>query len=967
MADGPRSPRRERNPVSFTADSTAMSTPPLKRVQTSGSAAEPLQRTGSGQRRTSDAASESTPGAGGGQEGSPQQRATSHLGAARPNRRRSGTVGSMAAPKDAAAVGGRKAPGSSFALPQRQRKSMAVDAQGQPPLEQQLSPAAPVPDQGGSRFAAQEPQPTLQSPLGGGDATLLVQMQQMNARMSALENAVRALPGLIAERLKGSGASAPSSPGPLVAASGSWRQQVATNAVVSAFARRRQQHNQEAARQPAEGRPYGGIGGVLGPGRRPRPHWNNIAVAAKVTSHRRSLNDAGSEGASDLEGGIQRVASDLSSRSPSDAVRPLPLKKKKLSLFSTVAKLRSEAAAVPELLCPRSPTNQRQQTVLELELPTTEDVDGQALQEMNCISSPTAASRPKQAFPTSPIVSTPLAGDGERRTSRRASQRRAESRLSDASTQHRASLTQSEADVANVPRRSSVALISVPAQPQEEQRTGLAQLRHQWRQFVEGKELLLPDSDLMTTVDCLFLITVLLESFEVGVHIGANAWDHSPSAALTALFAAGTVVATLWMVLRFRLAVLNAWELIDSDGRRVAHLYMRWWFPFDVLHCIPFDLICLSASSYAFRVLACLRLLRIARMRVLFRSSNPLLTARPIRGLLMFSYYLLGHHGAACLWMLLAKRDDHYNSWQLGMYWAVQTTTSVGYGDLSDGEDASSLLRWYTVACMACGVIGVSYFISVASVQLLSADVMEAKVREKKQKLNSLMVTYAIPWEVQKEAFVLYPSMLAATTEDFAEVIQVFPTFMQEKIGRYVRTKLLRTVPMFRGAERECVEDLADCMEEDIYQPHEYIMKAGEIGREMFFLAHGVVEVLVVDQATGEEKQVVILRDGSWFGEIAVLKETTRTASVRTITVCDLFCLGAEDFQRILAAHPESNFEKMIRKEVDRRIREATAQAAVPTSPVTPGGDSRDSVEVHPLPGSPGENYRVGGEDEQPD
>eukprot|EP00661_Eupelagonemidae_sp_cell13_P004096 gene4097-biopygen3874 len=37
--------------------------------------------------------------------------------------------------------------------------------------------------------------------------------------------------------------------------------------------------------------------------------------------------------------------------------------------------------------------------------------------------------------------------------------------------------------------------------------------------------------------------------------------------------------------------------------------------------------------------------------------------------------------------------------------------------------------------------------------------------------------------------------------------------------------------------------------------------------------------------------------NGSWFGEIALLRETARTASVRTITACDLFCLQKEDFQ----------------------------------------------------------------------
>lgn len=92
---------------------------------------------------------------------------------------------------------------------------------------------------------------------------------------------------------------------------------------------------------------------------------------------------------------------------------------------------------------------------------------------------------------------------------------------------------------------------------------------------------------------------------------------------------------------------------------------------------------------------------------------------------------------------------------------------------------------------------------------------------------------------------------------------------------------------------------------------------------------------------------MVMLREGSWFGEIAILKETTRTASIRTITACDLFILQKEDFQDILSAHPNSEFEKAIKSEVDRRI------TAIDFRRQSTGGDGRSpdspqiKIEVH--------------------
>ena len=46
---------------------------------------------------------------------------------------------------------------------------------------------------------------------------------------------------------------------------------------------------------------------------------------------------------------------------------------------------------------------------------------------------------------------------------------------------------------------------------------------------------------------------------------------------------------------------------------------------------------------------------------------------------------------------------------------------------------------------------------------------------------------------------------------------------------------------------------------------------------------------------------------GDFFGEIALLKECKRTASVRSISPCELMVLSVQDFQALLRANPETN------------------------------------------------------------
>ena len=71
-----------------------------------------------------------------------------------------------------------------------------------------------------------------------------------------------------------------------------------------------------------------------------------------------------------------------------------------------------------------------------------------------------------------------------------------------------------------------------------------------------------------------------------------------------------------------------------------------------------------------------------------------------------------------------------------------------------------------------------------------------------------------------------------------------------------------------------------------------YLIRAGEIGEEMYFLNHGIVEVLIPSaEDPMREVWVATLKKGSWFGEIALLKRTTRTASIRSVTSCVVFRL----------------------------------------------------------------------------
>ena len=85
-----------------------------------------------------------------------------------------------------------------------------------------------------------------------------------------------------------------------------------------------------------------------------------------------------------------------------------------------------------------------------------------------------------------------------------------------------------------------------------------------------------------------------------------------------------------------------------------------------------------------------------------------------------------------------------------------------------------------------------------------------------------------------------------------------------------------------------------------VYSAGDYIVIKGETGSGMYFINRGEAETL--DE---NNHAIRTLRQGDFFGEIALLLSQPRTASVRAKTECDLFILEQSDFKRILKDFPE--------------------------------------------------------------
>ncbi len=113
--------------------------------------------------------------------------------------------------------------------------------------------------------------------------------------------------------------------------------------------------------------------------------------------------------------------------------------------------------------------------------------------------------------------------------------------------------------------------------------------------------------------------------------------------------------------------------------------------------------------------------------------------------------------------------------------------------------------------------------------------------------------------------------------------------------------ELLRRVPYFSGFTDAELRSLIDQGYRQVMAPKQIICQEDDLGDSFYIVLSGVVEV--ISARTG--MYIATLQEGDFFGEIALLTGTPRTATVRTVVDTKLFVLDREHLQNLLLEHPD--------------------------------------------------------------
>jgi cAMP-dependent protein kinase regulator len=150
--------------------------------------------------------------------------------------------------------------------------------------------------------------------------------------------------------------------------------------------------------------------------------------------------------------------------------------------------------------------------------------------------------------------------------------------------------------------------------------------------------------------------------------------------------------------------------------------------------------------------------------------------------------------------------------------------------------------------------------------------------------------------------------VLEMTQGDLAKVIREFPGVSKVLFKFYkerVLDNLLAGSALFQTFSPEERHKILEAVKLEEFPAGTVVIEEGAPGECLYILKSGEVEVF----ASGSQKEKVILatlKEGDYFGEISLITGRPRTASVRTLKAAELVRLGKEDFDRIVALHPET-------------------------------------------------------------
>jgi len=495
-----------------------------------------------------------------------------------------------------------------------------------------------------------------------------------------------------------------------------------------------------------------------------------------------------------------------------------------------------------------------------------------------------------------------------------------------------------------------------------------------WRQLV-----IHPLSAFRKYFDLLLMLMVLFNVVVLPVRL-AFYWNQRTSLALghwSAWQWVDTAVDLLFVAdiaLTFNTAYLqDPDQVLVSDRRAIAVRYAQGWLAVDVLSSVPTDLVLALVSAAGHfdgseadsaslgglgRIVKALKLFKLVRlMRVTkltrylgkfeFLSNLSTFGSRILRlvaGMALFTHWNAcvqflassanGFPERSWVWYAGLEGEPVFDQYTAAFAQAHHHLLSLGTTPQQSPVELP-LELWVMMASTTIGMVLFLILGGVITTVLVQRDTLNADFTRQRAILNCFLLNEAVPLDLRMRIRRAHEFKWAAGKYAAeAEVLEMLGSDLKVEVALHLARDVIEEVPFLRKAEPGFVAALAIRLRSEIFLPGALIVRRGDVPDAMYFVKTGLVRVSVRGQAVSD------LAVGTYFGEIGLLRNATRTADVMVVETAEVLRLSKEDFRELIDLFPEG--KEYFRKVADVRLKVL--------SDALRGGSGRSASPLRPLP-----------------
>ncbi|KAG7390110.1 hypothetical protein PHYPSEUDO_008813 [Phytophthora pseudosyringae] len=305
--------------------------------------------------------------------------------------------------------------------------------------------------------------------------------------------------------------------------------------------------------------------------------------------------------------------------------------------------------------------------------------------------------------------------------------------------------------------------------------------------------------------------------------------------------------------------IMNRWHIASS--------YVRGWFFFDLLACMPFDYVLLLVNNSksnlsvlgllkALRVPRLLRLVQLLRVAKVFKMRPELRRwlqysrhANLLRLVRLVVSFLVINHYVACFWygVVMSDRtralDQSTDALHLYIVAFYQSLLVVMGQNIAVYEDTEYI---FCVLAMVVGAVLMAVVFGNVAILIANYYESQSSHQKKMEWLFASMNRMKLPYDLQNRINAYYQAMWERHGTLDGAVTAFIPELSRNlayEVELFLRMDMINRAPIFQNCSAKVVQELVMELELQVFMPGDYVVVRGEVGNDMYFVQNGICEV----------------------------------------------------------------------------------------------------------------------------